>query len=1225
MSDQERRYSFTGDTNLDTLFERIAAAAGRAEQKIPGFGKALSDATRSGQNSLQSLMQTLESADAGFERSITKRRASAEVEAERQARHQAKIQRILEQSAAQQVTIQNKTSADVERVQSLADARREAQLQARLTREKQEAEKYAADMLAIAHRYESAASMVNRGAAGAFSPDAVYNPNSQRYQRSSGGQFDVGGRGGPGGNIPGAYSAANAAGAAAQFETLTDAEKQAAAAAQAFERELDRVAQKTQQYGPELRTTLAEMRAGWEQMGQRVAQTYANMDVPPSVIRSLDAMERKVISLEQSFTKVGSALQTKAATPAALKSQEQALENLFNKIDVGSHQANTNMSALDATLRKQQDASYMAENGLRRVDGELKQKPADAEKADKAMRGLGDTFKDMWKQFVVGSVASQVVMRALDGITASAKSLIENNAQIEKFEMTYVRFFGNVAAAKQEMDTVIKEAPKFPEELGDIVALDQKLIGLLGTPDKLQGRFGRSMGEVRKAILDTKATLENVDTANVARDLQLLQDRPGDAIRSLERMSILTREELAKQGIQFDVHGKNIYSSYEDTFNAVIKIMQNKFGGMAEVQSSTFSGMLANTKDFLFRATSYLGADVFADIRERFKGFLDQFDDTKNPGVTRTLQDWGVKIGKVWNGFMTFFDDVGKGVGVLLQVLRPVTDMLGWLIDQLPSSVAAQKDGWDNLAKAAGYVADNVEDQADATQVTSQRQRDLEQALKANERAADGIRDKYQKQLDTLSDQERSLDRIYQKGKEDRQISELRLKIAADMALAQDKASSQGRSAAERLVGEQRQLTDLYAEQAHNKEKDRLQDAKTGTERARDKELDTNRDARRGIQDELDAIREQLDFNNKLKSSYNELDKSHRRNVDDQTAANTDWLTSSDKTTNGVLAGLNKLTDAITGDKGLSAAADGLRDAWTKLLDTFGLTEDKSKPAHDTFQTLAHDLGLDAGLGRAVILVKTLFINSFEQIAALMPVFGEYIGGMLGSITDQLGQMGAWLNVLGHTGTAMTDPTGYADALKERDRMDAKAAANETKRHRSFEDVRTEWLERSKTITDQNVQDAWQEWLKLNKATDYPTSSQGSPSPSHDSNATDRQPGHLAPPAFKDANLAGFAQSFKGHLPSDSDLATVYGMTPAQIRALKAMASGTQFTLPGPPAQVTGTQAPLPGEHGSNTQGSTTVTLKVAGASGDDWVLGKLRLFRNDLGQMVAQQVLGAM
>ncbi len=1189
MSDREYTANFRGTTDIDAMIDRIAASADRAEKKIPGFGKALAEAARNGQNSLTSLMQTLEAADAGFERSISKRRTSAEVEAERQARHQAKIQRILEQSAAAQVAIQNNVAANIERIQATAEARREAQRLATAAREKQEAVNLAADLNLIRERYLAGAGVptINGGVRGSISP-ASPPP--------------------PGARVPatGGMEVSNIAAAAAQFETLTDKEKQALAAAQAFERELDRVAQKTQEYGPELRTTLGQMRTQWEQMSDKVADTYADMDVPSSVIRSLDAMERKVISLEQAFTKVGASLQTRAATPAALKSQEQAMEHLFNKIELGAHQSRTSMEALDATLRKHQDAAYMAENGLRKVDGELRQKPADAAKADKAMRGLGDTFKDMWKQFVVGSVASQVVMRALDGITAAAKSLIDNNAQIEKFEMTYVRFFGNVAAAKAEMDQVIKEAPKFPEELQDIVALDQKLIGLLGTPAKMQDRFGRSMSDVRKAILDTKATLSNVDTSNVARDLQLLQDKPGDALRSLEKMSILTKKELAEQGIQFDVHGKNIYSSYEDTFNAVIKIMENRYGGMAEVQSSTFSGMLANTKDFLFRATSYLGADVFADIRERFKGFLDTFDDTKNPGVTRTLQDWGVKIGKVWNAFMTFFDDVGKGVGVLLTVLRPVTDMLGWLIDQLPSSVASQKDGWDNLAKAAGYVADNVEDQAEATQVVATRQRELEDALKANERAADGIRNKYDKQLESLSDQERSLDRIYQKGKEDRQISELRLKIAADMALAQDKGSAQGRSAAERLVGEQRQLTDLYAEQAHNKEKDRLQDAKTKAERDRDKELDQNKQSRYGIQDELDDLRQQLDFANKLKSSYGEVSKAHRQNVDDQSAANQDWLGSSDKTTSGIITGLNKITETINGDKGLKMAVDDLKDSWDKLMGAFGLTPNGVQPAEDSLQGLIKKLGLDEGAARAALVFKFAFLETVEAVAASASLYMTLAGNTIGQVTDNLRVAAAYMSFLmAPMGSAEKWEAGRALQLAQ-----GEQSSNDVQRNAALERAMTTWGQHLDTATRSNFDQMWKDWMSVNNqyapnpgdTSSFSTGFDGPAPGVGEGHGPDSRP-NIPRKGIQIPNLIDEAKKLFNTQPNMTPAPGTGGWPPANMPA----------------------NSPLPGEHGHGASGSTEVTLKVAGAGGEDWVLGKLRMFRNELGQMVAQQVLGAM
>src|SRR5690606_8182217 len=95
----------------------------------------------------------------------------------------------------------------------------------------------------------------------------------------------------------------------------------------------------------------------------------------------------------------------------------------------------------------------------------------------------------------------------------------------------------------------------------------------------------------------------------------------GEAMMRFQEMGIVTRETLRGMGIEFSKSGE-LMSPLPEAMTAILNVMQQKYGGMMQAQSSTFSGMMSNLRDWVGNAQRFLGQPTFELVKGQLKDLL---------------------------------------------------------------------------------------------------------------------------------------------------------------------------------------------------------------------------------------------------------------------------------------------------------------------------------------------------------------------------------------------------------------------------------------------------------------------------------------------------------------------------------------------------------------------------------------------------------------------------
>lgn len=275
--------------------------------------------------------------------------------------------------------------------------------------------------------------------------------------------------------------------------------------------------------------------------------------------------------------------------------------------------------------------------------------------AKSAASSFGDAFNTGMARVGVGLAGVAVGVGALVG------KMIGGNAQFEQYNTQFEVMLGSAELAKQRMAELAEFGAKTPFELPQVVEADRILQGFGLHAEQTAEKFGYSGEEIRRIAGDVAS-----GTGASFQEMALLVGKfstgaTGEAIARMMELGIASREELTNLGLEFDKSG-SLLSPLPEAMEVVLGLMDDKYGGMMDAQSQTFSGMMSNLSDWVDGAIRKMGEPIFALAKEQLQSLLEFLNSA---AVQESLTN-------VANGLAAGFAVVADVLGLVIYYIQAV-------------------------------------------------------------------------------------------------------------------------------------------------------------------------------------------------------------------------------------------------------------------------------------------------------------------------------------------------------------------------------------------------------------------------------------------------------------------------------------------------------------------------------------------------------------------------
>jgi hypothetical protein len=291
-------------------------------------------------------------------------------------------------------------------------------------------------------------------------------------------------------------------------------------------------------------------------------------------------------------------------------------------------------------------------------------------------------------EFATGGAILGGLSKLKDGFVNVAKGMIDGNAEFETYQTQFGVLLGSTDAAKKRLDELAKFGASTPFELPELVRADKVLTS-----------FGIHSQDMLTIVGDVAS-----GTGASFEDMALLMGKfssgaTGEAISRFQELGIATKDELRKMGIEFD-KGGSMTTPVKDAMPILEKLMKDKFGGLMDAQSKTFSGMMSNMQDWVGQTLRTLGQPIFEVLKDKLQVVLAFLS---SPEVVAAINQFAVILaGMIAQGI--------DGFNNLLIALQPVAD---FLITNLPPAIQTATNVWNTVLYPAlqliwNFITNNI-------------------------------------------------------------------------------------------------------------------------------------------------------------------------------------------------------------------------------------------------------------------------------------------------------------------------------------------------------------------------------------------------------------------------------------------------------------------------------------------------------------------------------------
>lgn len=333
------------------------------------------------------------------------------------------------------------------------------------------------------------------------------------------------------------------------------------------------------------------------------------------------------------------------------------------------------------------------------------------ETASQGLDALGEMATGALRR--VGELAINGIGVLAGALIDFGKSAIDSNAQFEKFAVQFEVMLGSAEAAQARLAMLAEFGAKTPFELPQVVEADKIIQGFGLHSAEAAAKFGSSGEDILRIAGDVAS-----GTGAGFSEMALLIGKfsagaTGEAISRFQELGITTREEMTKMGLQFSKSGE-LLSSLPEAMKVVLKIMQDKYGGMMDKQSTTFEGMVSNLQDWVGQMQRELGKPIFDALKDSLGKVLEllnskqvrDFISNLASGIGVAITSFTDFVGKAIEPFITgvmegwgAIDVLATGIGNLLLLVgsgNPVLESMGNFL--INSAAGMQKFVSDALA-----------------------------------------------------------------------------------------------------------------------------------------------------------------------------------------------------------------------------------------------------------------------------------------------------------------------------------------------------------------------------------------------------------------------------------------------------------------------------------------------------------------------------------------------
>lgn len=280
--------------------------------------------------------------------------------------------------------------------------------------------------------------------------------------------------------------------------------------------------------------------------------------------------------------------------------------------------------------------------------------------------------------------------------------------EFEQWSQQFTVFLGSADAAKQRMADLAAFGTKVPFQLPSVVEADKTLTAFGLDSETTAQKFGVSGASILKTVADAAAG-SGADLTRISDDFgRFAGGMSGMAIQDFEQMGITTRSQLADMGLQFSKAGE-LLTPVDKAFAVLQKTVENRFGGMTDVESTTMKGMMTDVADSINNMRRDLTAPIFDAVRLQVKALMDDLANpasTKNIGtIVGAFTDFAANIIPVVASFIgAIFKNLGDAGGVISGFAQSMGGLAA-VVQEFASSVGDATGGTgtftDVLAKAA--------------------------------------------------------------------------------------------------------------------------------------------------------------------------------------------------------------------------------------------------------------------------------------------------------------------------------------------------------------------------------------------------------------------------------------------------------------------------------------------------------------------------------------------
>lgn len=222
---------------------------------------------------------------------------------------------------------------------------------------------------------------------------------------------------------------------------------------------------------------------------------------------------------------------------------------------------------------------------------------------------------------VLANFVTQALQAVGRAVIDLGSEMIASNAQFEQYATQFSVLLGSLDAAEERMAELAEFGATTPFDLPGVVEADRILQGFGLHAEDVAERFGFTGEEIRRIAGDVAA-----GTGASFQEMALLIGRfsagaTGEALQRMAELGIGTRDQLRAMGIEFSKSGE-LMTPLPEAMDAVLTLMEEKYGGMMEAQSHTFEGMLSNLRDWVGQTLREVGQPIFEILSEKLETLL---------------------------------------------------------------------------------------------------------------------------------------------------------------------------------------------------------------------------------------------------------------------------------------------------------------------------------------------------------------------------------------------------------------------------------------------------------------------------------------------------------------------------------------------------------------------------------------------------------------------------